>query len=280
MRVIVHTYWDLIRGAKKWLAITLGLFCLAFAATVVVGFAKPSLIEGMMDKLQGGTETGFPAFIVIVKHNLMLMLGTWCGSLVLAVTPVWNTLGMGSLCGGLLVDDGFTYSFFGTFPHGIIEVPTILLSNAFFLKFGLRWAFQKGTTARKRAFVTDFRDSLRIFLLCAVLLCVAATIETFATPKILTAYKKKFLAGIGVQLANPEHRLMIDHVSPAGPASKAGLSAGLLIQRIDGSPTTGKSVEQCDDLIHGRAGTEVRLEVIDATHCKTNVVKLAREPEP
>jgi uncharacterized membrane protein SpoIIM required for sporulation len=101
---------------------------------------------------------------------------------------------MGSLCGGLLVDYTFPYSLVLTVPHGIIEVPAMRLSNAFFLKLGLRWVFEKGETARKKAFISDFRDSLKIVLLCAALLCIAATIEVFATRKITTAYENAFPA--------------------------------------------------------------------------------------
>jgi uncharacterized membrane protein SpoIIM required for sporulation len=280
MRAVVQTYWDLIRGAKKWLAITLGLFSLAFAGAVVVGLAKPSLIEEMVEHLPRGNETGFPAFILLVKHNVTVMLITWCGSLVLAIAPVLNTLGMGFISGGLLVDGSLACWFLAIFPHGIIELPAMLLSNTFFLKLGLRWAFQKDATARKGAFVTDFQDSLKIALLCGVLICVAATIEAFATPKILAAYEKEHCAGIGVRLAIQEHQLTINHVFPGGPASKAGLSSGLLIQKIDASATTGKSAEQCGDMIHGRVGTKVKIEVIDTAHSKTSAVDLVRELKP
>ena len=101
MRALVQNYWSLIRGAKQWLGITLGLFSLAFAGAVVVGLAKPSLIQEMVDHLPGGNETGFPAFIFFVKHNVTVMLITWCGSLVLSITSVLNTIGMGFIFGGL-----------------------------------------------------------------------------------------------------------------------------------------------------------------------------------
>jgi stage II sporulation protein M len=203
MRAVVQNYWDLIRGAKKWLAVTGGLFCFAFAAAIVVGLAKPSLIQEMIDQLPSGNETGFSDFIAIARNNVTVMLISWCGSLVLAIGPLWNTLHMGFIGGGLLTVGPLTFWFVSIIPHGIIELPAMLLSNAFFLKFGLRWAFQKGGIARKRAWVADLGDSLKIALLCAVLFCVAATVEAFATPKILDAYVKKHFAGIGVEAQQP-----------------------------------------------------------------------------
>jgi predicted metalloprotease with PDZ domain len=102
--------------------------------------------------------------------------------------------------------------------------------------------FQKTAGERKRTFVTDLQSSLKIGLLCACLIFIAAMIEAFATPKILAACEKEHLAGIGVQLEIQEHQLAITHVCPGSPASKAGLSSGLLIQKSDGAETTGKDV--------------------------------------
>ncbi|MGO8926575.1 MAG: stage II sporulation protein M [Limisphaerales bacterium] len=279
MLALAQAYWDLIRGAKKWLAVTLGLFFLATAAGVVIGITEPGLVDQVCEHL-GGPETGFAAFIIILKKNLRAMLISWCGSLVLAIGPLFHTLAVGLLFGALLVHGGVSYFLVAALPHGTVELPAILLSNTFFLRLGVRWAFQKNATERKRSFVTDFQNSLRIGLLCAFLFLLAAAIESFATPKILAAYEKGHLAGIGVQLAVHEHQLTITHVFPGGPASKAGLSSGLLIQTIDGTETTGKNLGQCRNMTHGRVGTKVKLEVIDTAHTTTNTVELVREIKP
>jgi uncharacterized membrane protein SpoIIM required for sporulation len=276
---LAQSYWSLVRGAKTWLAITLGLFFLATAAGVVVGITKPGLVDQVCEHI-GGPETGFAAFIIILRTNLRAMLLSWCGSFLLAIAPLLHTVLVGLLLGGLLVHGGVSYFLVAALPHGTIELPAILLSNTFFLRLGLRWAFQKNASERKRTFVIDFKNSLRIGLLCAFLFLVAAAIEAFATSKTVAAYQKEHLAGVGVQLAIQEHQLTISHVFPGGPASRAGLSSGLLIQKIDGTATTGKAAERCADMIHGRVGTKVELEVIDTMHSKTNTVELVRELKP
>jgi uncharacterized membrane protein SpoIIM required for sporulation len=279
MLALAQAYWNLIRGAKKWLAITLGLFLLAAVAGAVLGITKPGLIDQVCEHI-GGPETGFAAFIVILKRNLRAMLMSWCGSLVLAIAPLLHTLAVGLLAGGLLVHGGVSYFLVAALPHGAVELPAILLSNTFFLRLGLRWAFQKNATERKRAFVTDFQNSLRIGLLCALLFLVAAAIEAFATSKIVAGYQKEHFAGIGVEFAIQEHQVTLAHVFPGGPGSKAGLTSGFLVQKIDGTETTGKDAEQCSDMTHGRVGTKVRLEVVDTARSKTNTVELVRELKP
>jgi uncharacterized membrane protein SpoIIM required for sporulation len=92
MLALPQACWNLIRGAKKWLAITLGLFLLATAAGAVIGIIKPDVIDRLREHIPGGRETGFAAFILILKQNLRVMLITWCGSLVLAIAPLFFTL--------------------------------------------------------------------------------------------------------------------------------------------------------------------------------------------
>ena len=77
-----------------------------------------------------------------------------------------------------------------------------------------------------------------------------------------------------------EQQVTLARVFPAGPASKAGLTSGFLVQKIDGTETTGKDPEQCSDMTHGRVGTKVKLEVVDPARSQTNTVELVRELKP
>jgi C-terminal processing protease CtpA/Prc len=61
------------------------------------------------------------------------------------------------------------------------------------------------------------------------------------------------------------------------PASEAGLSAGLILQKVDGIPTADKSTELCACYIRGQAGAKVRLELVNPERNKTNTVELTRQ---
>jgi uncharacterized membrane protein SpoIIM required for sporulation len=102
MPTLAQGYWNLIRGAKKWLAVTLGLFVLGAVAGVVVGITNPSVNEKLLEH-PVGPQTGFPAFIFLLKLNLTCTLLTWCTSLILGIAPVLITIREGFLTGGLLV---------------------------------------------------------------------------------------------------------------------------------------------------------------------------------
>ncbi|MGZ5543525.1 MAG: CPBP family glutamic-type intramembrane protease [Limisphaerales bacterium] len=91
-----------------------------------------------------------------------------------------------------------------------------------------------------------------------------------------TSPPQQALTGIGVELQAKDHKVIIRQVLPNGPASKARLSSGLVIQQIDGTITDGKSLKDCADLIRGAAGSKVKLELVDTNNLKTNTVELTR----
>jgi serine-type D-Ala-D-Ala carboxypeptidase/endopeptidase len=102
------------------------------------------------------------------------------------------------------------------------------------------------------------------------------------TPQIadgLWPGKNGELVGVGVKLRfdPPTRTIRFETVFPNMPASQAGLSAGLILQKVDGIPTAGKSTDLCACYIRGRAGTKVRLELVDPKRNETNTVELTRQ---
>ena len=85
------------------------------------------------------------------------------------------------------------------------------------------------------------------------------------------------VTGIGVALGVEDNTLKIMNVLPNTPASRAGLSRGLVIQKIDGATTDGKHLKDYADMLRGAAGTKVKLELVDTANNKTNTVELIRE---
>jgi tRNA A-37 threonylcarbamoyl transferase component Bud32 len=85
------------------------------------------------------------------------------------------------------------------------------------------------------------------------------------------------ITGIGVALALEAQTLRIMKVLPNSPAAKAGLSAGLVVQKIDGISTAGKRLEDCVGMLRGTPGSKVRVELVDTANSKTNTVELTRD---
>jgi len=87
------------------------------------------------------------------------------------------------------------------------------------------------------------------------------------------------IVGIGTALASDEKTgmLRITKVIPKSPAAEAGLSAGRLIQRINGISVEGKSLTECLGIMAGPVGTKVRLELVNPERKETNTVELVRQ---
>ena len=90
------------------------------------------------------------------------------------------------------------------------------------------------------------------------------------------AYAQEPLVGIGVQSAIYRDAFTIIHVLPDSPAAKAGLTPGLVIQKVDGVPTDGKSIDECVKLVRGAPGSKVKLTLVDRVRDTTNTVELVR----
>jgi len=87
---------------------------------------------------------------------------------------------------------------------------------------------------------------------------------------------QEVFTGLGVELDLKDHKVIIRQVVPNTPASKAGLSGGLVVQKIDGTTTDGKSLKDCGDMMRGPAGSKVKLDLVDTASNKTNTVELTR----
>lgn len=83
--------------------------------------------------------------------------------------------------------------------------------------------------------------------------------------------------GLVVGLTGTNHVTRVMGVVPNTSAAKVGLTRGLVIEKVDGTPTGGMKLKQCVDLIRGPEGTTVTLELVDPKHDTTNTVELTRE---
>lgn len=83
--------------------------------------------------------------------------------------------------------------------------------------------------------------------------------------------------GIAFDIDKQTHTLRIIGVIPNTPAARAGLKPGPILQKIDNTPTLGKSVAECLNLTRGPAGSRIQLKLVSADGTQTNTVELIRE---
>ncbi len=130
----------------------------------------------------------FGQFLFVFLNNgftlfLVLVLGVIFG-----IFPLLVLFANGAVFGvlGFFAKDTISWSkfFLGTLPHGIIEIPVIILACAIGLKIGK--AFLKSITEKQGNTKKEFFSALKFFLkILLPLLALSAAIEIFITAKLL-----------------------------------------------------------------------------------------------
>src|SRR5947209_2556329 len=82
--------------------------------------------------------------------------------------------------------------------------------------------------------------------------------------------------GFAFDLDKKTHTILVTRVYPQSPASQAGLSAGLIIQKIENVSIAGKTVAECTVLLRANGSPKVRLELVNQERKETNTVELTR----
>ena len=92
--------------------------------------------------------------------------------------------------------------------------------------------------------------------------------------------KNNAYVGIGVTIQTEEDGFHIQKLTAGGPAEQAGLQVGDVIVEVDGTNVVGMAIDQCKQLVQGKAGTQVQITVNRAGEKVTATVTRATVKTP
>lgn len=187
MRDIEYLY-----SLKKYLLIVTNIFIFSLLIGLLLSVKNPGLSENYLEMFKesfGWIKTLNPLLIMLViflnnalKSLLALVLGIGIG-----VIPFLFVAGNGIIL-GMLADvisrqHGTFFVIAAIIPHGIIELPMVLISAGIGLRLGhVMYLSLKGA---KTEIKLELKNGMRFyFRVIMPLLFVAAAIETFVTPII------------------------------------------------------------------------------------------------
>lgn len=134
----------------------------------------------------GTGPLGILAFIIVnnlIKALFVIVSGVLLGIPSLLFIAI-NGITLGSMAGAVGAKAGYGIVAAGLLPHGVIELPAIVLATALGFSLGkeaLFWILRRGDRLK-----AQFHDSLSLYLkLVLPALVVAALIEVFLTPLIV-----------------------------------------------------------------------------------------------
>lgn len=190
----LHVFWDEALGAEVWRsAIAFGILMLAGFA---VGQFNPtftakvfSLIESYFGQLNLEGSSGVSALMLFSNNVHACFLSVLYGAIPFLYLSALS-LGMNSMLLGIMAvyihSRGYSYLYYaaGILPHGILEIPALIVAFA----LGLYLCGQTSRHFRRQAtvpFQTALLNICRAFLLIILpLLAAAAVIEIYITPVI------------------------------------------------------------------------------------------------
>lgn len=180
---------------KKWLIIAIALFGIGF----VLGLAAPASMVNLLSEEIAALEEfasllaplpKFLVFTIIFIKNTSTLLLSFLLSPILCLVPVLAL----TLNGWLLAfvstiiaqEKSLGFVLAGLLPHGVFELPALVLGEAAALSFGTAAILALLKKERRNLFLPNLKQNLRYLLIAFVLLLPAAIIETFVTPLLLT----------------------------------------------------------------------------------------------
>lgn len=191
-----------LKEMKHYVIAALGTFLVG----IYLGYAESEqflfFLQGQAERLREVVEgvqrmnhTPWMMFLFIFFNNIMVSLMMVFTGSFFGFMPLFALISNGMLIGFLaeqaVPDIGWSTFILSVVPHGIIEIPAVILACAYGLKFGVLAAktlvFLPSASRRSvygKQFLRVLKLTIPLSLILFILLLAAALIESFLTPII------------------------------------------------------------------------------------------------
>jgi len=182
-----------LKDLRKEIVIVALLFVLSAAIGYVVAIMHPEMVmqsleelEGLVDLLKNLSPIEIMFLIFLnnsIKSLFVLVLGVFFGVVPLLFIA-YNGYFLGIFSHKILMEQSLLYLAGGLLPHGIIEIPMVVISAAVGIRLGLKViaAFKGESVSLKEEMITGIKF---FFYWIMPLLFIAAVVETFITSAII-----------------------------------------------------------------------------------------------
>jgi uncharacterized membrane protein SpoIIM required for sporulation len=163
-------------------------------ATKVEGAFQTGDLSGLLSAGMGSPLVSGFSFTMIWGHNLqaivvILLLGLFSFGVLGAMVYLLNMGIIGVVLSliGVMGGSPLKMGIYGILPHGIFEIPALILSSAAILYIGIALVTPRSQLTLGEVLIEAIADWMKIgFGLVLPLLTIAAVIETWVTPVLLS----------------------------------------------------------------------------------------------
>ncbi|RLF94258.1 hypothetical protein DRN45_03725 [Thermococci archaeon] len=195
---------ELLKRNKSFILVGVILFVIGGIAGYTVYLNNPDLANLEGSSIFSGLEQKISFFqnlniigkiIFIFLNNLLVALISVFLGAILGLFPIFialmNGFVVGIVAGKVLESNGIGYLLVGLVPHGVFEIPAILIAIGLGLKFGYLIistiiSILLGKSTKDNEFKLFIRELKPAFKIILILLCIGAFVEILITPLLIT----------------------------------------------------------------------------------------------
>jgi len=180
---------------KRWLFVAIFLFGIG----LVLGLATPASISDLFSEdvaaLEELAEFLAPLpqstiLMVILIKNVSAVLLSFALSPIFCLVPVlaltMNGWIIGLVSTMVIQEESLGFLLAGLLPHGIFELPALIMAEAVALSFGTAVILALFKKERRNLLLPNLKQNLKYLGVALALFLPAAIIETYITPLFLT----------------------------------------------------------------------------------------------
>ena len=179
---------------RFWVIIAAGLFVIGIVAGIAIRNAMPAgigdLFSGQETTL-GDIETSLgmshiAILIFIYFKNALALIVSFLLSPFLCLVPalalLFNSAFISYVSIEVIQKKSLGFLLAGVLPHGILEIPALIIGEAASLSFGVAVIIAVFSKGRRDYLRNSFKENFKYLLIALALLFPAAIMETFVTP--------------------------------------------------------------------------------------------------
>src|SRR3989344_2767875 len=174
---MIQFYRNLFSENRHWLKLVTNWFLLAAIFGGITFFIKPDLLQVILkefaDRFGENPDLNFAFALQIFSQNIIASLIVLFGFVIVSMFSLTNVLS-----GVLIIVTGLV-------PHGIFELPAVLIAAALGLRFGTEWLRQESKGHRGEVLKNNLIRAIVCLPAIALVLFIAALIEVFASGKLV-----------------------------------------------------------------------------------------------
>ncbi|MGC9514793.1 stage II sporulation protein M [Methanocrinis sp.] len=184
-----------LKTIRPYILLSVGLFCATAALGFFVSLQRPELaaayVGDVAEKLQWILNLSPPKMMMAIFLNnffasmMAMLLGVGFG-IVPFIVVIMNGLVVGLVVHQAISIGGLAFVIVAILPHGIIELPTVLVCIG--VGFRLGHLMIRTLLGGNSELEGELRSAIRLLRWVVLLLFIAAVIETFITPVLIQPF--------------------------------------------------------------------------------------------